>query len=87
MEQTTMAITILQQNRTRVEIHVVFNFPFHFYSRYENGIQVIESRSITPERARQIYDENQGGQSMTEGKPFNDQGQAWAWSAWVTVGE
>jgi len=80
-----MATTTIQQKLTRVEIHLVFRFPFYFYSRLEDNVEVVPCLSITPARAREIYEANQGGKQIAEGQPFNDQGQAWAWSAWVTV--
>ena len=68
-----------------VEIRIVFRGGWYFYNRIRAGVEEVACESITAERAREIYDNNQDGRNVVEGEPFNERGEAWAWSAWVEL--
>ena len=70
-----------------IEIRIVYSpiGSYYFYNRIENGVDVVTCRSITPDRAKEIYEANKdAAYQKPEGKPEFERGpQPWAWSAWV----
>ena len=78
-----MASIMIAQTARCIEIHLVYNFPYYFYTRVGNGEDV--TSSVSAAEANRIFTAvASADQLVIEGQPkFDTSSQPWAVSAWV----